>query len=148
MFRDGAETLLVFGLGGERFAIALSAVDEVIDAPLVRAIPDSALSVLGVAAIRGTLVTMYDPRPILNVEGPVDDAALLFVRGDRRVGLVVAALHDTIVVEASEVRSVPGAGGSDRVLAGVVRRGSELIAILDADALLDAAIAADEARGE
>ena len=41
MFRDGAERFLVFGIGAERFAVPLSAVDEVIDAPSVQRIPDS-----------------------------------------------------------------------------------------------------------
>ena len=46
------------------------------------------------------------------------------------------------------MKSAPGADASDGVMVGVVRRGSELIAILDADALLDAAMAAGETHGE
>jgi chemotaxis signal transduction protein len=64
------------------------------------------------------------------------------------VGLTIDLLYDTIVIEAEEVRSAPGADASDRVLVGVVRRGSELIAILDANALLDAATAAGDTQGE
>lgn len=141
MFSDGAERLLVFGVGAERFAVALSAVDEVIDAPELIRLPDSARTVLGMTSVRGALVTIYDPRPLLNVTGGVDDAALLFTRGGKRVGLAVHALHDTIVVESTEIRSAPGGGvdGSDKSLIGVVRRGADLIAVLDAAALLDAA---------
>jgi chemotaxis signal transduction protein len=148
MFRDGTARLLVFGVGAERFAVALSSVDEVIDAPLVRAMPDSASAVLGVAAVRGALVTIYDPRPLLNVAGSVDDAALLFLRDERRVGVAVGALYDTIVAEEGELRSAPGADASDKVLLGVIRRGSELIAVLDADALLAAAMPGSETQGE
>lgn len=160
MFRDGAERFLVFGIGTERFAVPLTEVDEVIDTPAVQRIPDAPRPVLGVTSIRGSLVTFYDPRPLLNVVGQgagigtVNDAALLFARSgganglgrdtDRRVGMTIDALYDTIVVEPDEVRSAPGADASDRVLVGVVRRGSELIAILDAGALLDAAIAAGD----
>jgi chemotaxis signal transduction protein len=148
MFRDDGARLLVFGIGTERFAVALSAVDEVIDAPSVRPMPDSGPVVLGVTAVRGALVTIYDLRPLLNVAGKADDAALLFVRDDRRVGLAVGALYETIVAEEGELRSAPGADASDKVLLGVIRRGSELIAILDAAALLDAATAASESQGE
>jgi purine-binding chemotaxis protein CheW len=155
MFSDGAERCLVFGIGAERFAVPLMAVDEVIETPAMQRIPDAPPSVLGVAPIRGALVTFYDPRPLLNVEGAstASDAALLFVRsnggdGERRVGLTIDLLYDTIVIEAEEVRSAPGADASDRVLVGVVRRGSELIAILDANALLDAATAAGDTQGE
>jgi purine-binding chemotaxis protein CheW len=141
VFSDGSERLLVFGVGAERFAVALSAVDEVIDAPELIRLPDSARTVLGMTSVRGALVTIYDPRPLLNVTGGVDDAALLFTRAGKRVGLAVHALHDTIVVEPTEIRSAPGGGadGSDKSLIGVVRRGADLIAVLDADALLDAA---------
>ena len=70
MFRDGAERFLVFGIGAERFAVPLTGVDEVIDAPAVQRIPDAPRSVLGVTSIRGSLVTFYDPRPLLNVDVP------------------------------------------------------------------------------
>ncbi|HEY9227115.1 MAG TPA: chemotaxis protein CheW [Gemmatimonadaceae bacterium] len=149
LLSDGPTRLLVFGVGAERFAVPLSAVDEVIDAPELRPLPDASRAVLGVTLVRGVLVTIYDSRPLLNVEGGVDDAALLFVRNGRRVGLAVQALYDTIVAEQSDLRSAPGAGagagagGSDKSLVGVIRRGSELIAVLDADALLDAAAAGE-----
>lgn len=156
MFRDGPERFLVFAVGNERFAVALSAVEEVIDVPPVQPLPDAPRAMLGIATLRGALVTLYDPHPLLNVEGTTRDAALLFTRRagegdvDRRVGLVIDALFDPILVEPSDVRSAPGAGASDRVLVGLVRRDSELIAILDAEALLDAAmgVASSEAHGE
>src|SRR5215208_415590 len=78
VFRDGPERLLVFGVGAERFGIALATVDEVVDAPQTRELPDSPPSVLGITTVRGVLVTIYDPRPLLNVDGAVNDAALLF----------------------------------------------------------------------
>ena len=148
MFRDGPERLLVFRVGAERFAVTLSAVDEVVDAPEVRPLPDAAERMMGIAAIRGALVTIYDPRPLLNVTGAVDDAALLFVRGAGRIGLAVGGVYDTVLVDPTEVRPAPGAEVSDKLLIGVVRRNRELIAILDAGALLDAAAGVDEVQGE
>jgi chemotaxis signal transduction protein len=148
MFGDGAERLLVFRVGTERFALTLSAVDEVVDAPLVRPLPDAAARVMGIATIRGALVTIYDPRPLLNVTGAVDDAALLFQRGGTRIGLAVGGVYDTVLIDQSEVRPAPGADISDKLLIGVVRRDRELIAILDADRLLAAAVGAEEAQGE
>lgn len=154
MFSDGPERFLVFGIGAERFAVPLMAVDEVVEMPAVQRFPDTPPSVLGVTSIRGALVTFHDPRPLLNVRGEsaVADAALLFSRRDdresgHRVGLTIDMLYDTIVIEPDEVRSAPGADASDRVLVGVVRRGTELLAILDADALLDAALAVSDTQG-
>src|ERR1700754_2940145 len=144
MFSDGPERLLVFGVGGERFAVALSAVEEVIDAPSVHRLPDSSRAVLGITTVRGTLVMIYDPRPLLNVGGAVDDAALLFLRDGTRVGLAVHALYDTILAEEGEMRAAPVSDGSDKSLLGVIRRDTDLIAVLDASALLDAAAAMGE----
>lgn len=150
MFRDGEARLLVFRVGAERFGVDLKAVDEVIDAPAVQSIPDAPPTVLGVATIRGELVTVYDPRPLLRVPGTLDGAALLFVRDDRRVGVAIDDVYDAIRIEESDLLKVPGggAGASDGILIGLVRRagGGELIGILDAKALLDAAVAGDGER--
>jgi chemotaxis signal transduction protein len=149
MFRDGAARLLVFRVGAERFGVELQAVDEVIDAPVVQSIPDAPATVLGVATIRGELITVYDPRPLLRVRGRLeekgDGAALLFARDDRRVGLAIDDVYDAIRIEDGDLLKAPGGGAaaSDGILVGLIRRAGNLIGILDANALLDAAIAGD-----
>ena len=114
----------------------------------MRPLPDAAQRVMGIATIRGALVTIYDPRPLLNVAGRC-----------RRCGATVPTrrqdasvwrwdgVYDTVLVDRSEVRPAPGADVSDKLLIGVVRRDRELIAILDAAALLDAAVGGAEAQG-
>jgi purine-binding chemotaxis protein CheW len=144
MFRDGVARLLVFRLGGERFALELSTIDEVIDAPLAQRLPDAPPNVLGLAAIRGELVAIYDPRPVLHVGDACDGAALLFVRGDRRVAIAIDDVFEAISVEEWELQSAPASMRADGVLQGVVRRDGVLIAVLDADALLDATLSATE----
>lgn len=149
MFRDGAERLLVFRLGRERFGVALRQVDEVIDTPPANAIPDAHPGVVGVATVRGELVRLYDPSPVLRAGGSdARGAALLFRRGTRRVGLVVDDVQDALMVDSSEVREVRGSDESDGVLQGVVRRGRDLIAVLDTRALLDATIEGGVSQGE
>ncbi len=144
MFRDGVARLLVFRLGAERFGIALSEVDEVVDAPVVQRVPDASPLVLGVLAHRGGHVTMFDPGPILNVEARLGGAALLFLRDGRRMALAIDDVYDAIVVEEGELRPASGMDASDGILLGVIRRGADLIAALDAGALLDAALAVDQ----
>lgn len=144
MFRDGVARLLVFRLGAERFAVSLSAVEEVVEAPPLAHVPDAPAGVLGIATLRGGFVTVYDPRPLLGVQGPVTGPLLVFVRDDRRVGVAVGDVLDAIVAEDDEVLQVPGSQGSDGILIGVIRRPPDLIAILDANALLDAATAVTE----
>jgi purine-binding chemotaxis protein CheW len=144
MFRDGVERLLVFRVGNERFGVPMSDVDEVIDAQPIQRVPDAAATVLGVVSVRGTLLTVYDPRPLLMVQGSVDAAMLLFVRGGRRVALAIDDVYDPLVVGEGDVRPLPSGADSDRVVIGVVRQGSVLTAVLDTDALFNAAMAVPE----
>src|SRR5215216_5445837 len=139
MFRDGVARLLVFRVGYEHFAIPLSAVAEVADAQAIQRLPDAPPSVLGVASVRGMLVTVYDPRVLLAIEGKADGMILLFDRGDRREGLAIDDVFDSITIESGELLPAPGSAASDRVLAGMIRRDSQLITVLDRDALLEAA---------
>jgi purine-binding chemotaxis protein CheW len=144
MFRDGPERLLVFRVGAERFAMPLAGVDEVIDGPSVQPLPDSSEHLLGVANVRGELVSVYDPRPLLRVDGAVTGAALLFAHRDRRVALAIDDVYDAIVVDESDMLPSRAIDASDGVLIGLVRRGGDLIAVLDTDALLNAAMSAGE----
>ena len=69
MFRDGVARVLVFRVGGERFAVSLPAVDEVIESPELQRMPDAPEHVLGVATLRGELLSVYDPLALLGASG-------------------------------------------------------------------------------
>lgn len=143
MSRDGAHQLLVFRIGGEHFGVELSGVHEVVDAPLLSHVPEMPPTVLGVAAVRGELITVYDPRPLLTpggVNAPAG-AALLFTLGDRRIALAVDDVIDAIVIDDETVRPANGLDGGDRLVRGLVRRGADLIVVLDVEALAESAAA-------
>jgi len=154
MFRDGVARVLVFRVGGERFAVSLPAVAEVIESPELQRMPDAPEHVRGVATLRGELLSVYDPLALLGAPGapassaniretPVVGATLVFSRGGgHRVGLAVDDVYDTITIAESELRGVPGSDGSDGALVGLVLRGSELIGVLDVPTLLDGVLAA------
>jgi len=150
MFRDGSARLLVFRIGAEQFGVDLARVDEVIDGPSIQPIPDASETVHGVATVRGELITVYDPRPVLHVDGRIDGAALLFARNGRRIALAVDDVAEAATITQDEVLRAPGGALSagDGMLLGLVRgeRGGDLIALLDADALLDAVAHGDGDR--
>src|SRR4051794_9361040 len=108
MFRDGVARLLVFRVGDERFAISLSDIDEVMDAQPIQRVPDAPPIVLGVARVRGSLITVYDSRQLLSVPGSAEGALLVFGRGDRRAALAIDEVFDTVLIEERELRPVPG----------------------------------------
>ena len=138
MASDGVARFLVFRVGNERFAVELAAVHEVIEAPALQAVPDAPPTLLGVTRLRGEFVPIHDLRPILRAGGGTIGGALLFERQGRTIGLAIDDVYDAMLVEEQELRPAPGMEGSDALLIGLVRRGSDLIAVLDADALLAA----------
>jgi len=155
MFRDGSARVLVFRVGGERFAVSLPAVAEVIESPELQRMPDAPDHVRGVATLRGELLSVYDPLALLGASGAATDAAVQGQSGENpgatlvfgratghRVGLAVDDVYDAITISESELRGVPGSDGSDGALRGLVLRGSELIGVLDVRALLDGVLAA------
>jgi purine-binding chemotaxis protein CheW len=150
MFRDGPARLLVFRVGEERFAVALSAVREVVDSPAVSRVPDAAPSLLGVALVRGELIPLYDARVILGVDAATaaPGAALLFSTDGRRVALAIDDVFDPVPVEEQELRPIPGAGAAEVIIRGLIRRGHDLIAVLDDAALLDTMLAATSGTPE
>jgi purine-binding chemotaxis protein CheW len=160
MFRDGAARVLVFRVGGERFAVSLPAVAEVIESPELQRMPDAPEQVRGVATLRGELLSVYDPLALLGARGrggaasrgdsrEIPGATLVFGRAEgHRVGLAVDDVYDAITIAESELRGVPGSDGSDGALLGLVLRGSELIGVLDVRALLDGVLAASPGENE
>jgi purine-binding chemotaxis protein CheW len=147
MLRDGASRLLVFRLGTELFGVDLAAVEQVVDAPEAKPIPDSPPSVRGLTSLQGELVTLYDLQHLLNVRPRAIHAALVFRRGDRRLAVAVEDVFDTMTIEEGMLRKAPGAGVKDDVLVGVVRRGRHLVGVLDPVLLVDALAAPSEVAG-
>jgi purine-binding chemotaxis protein CheW len=148
VLRDGAHQLLVFRLGTELFGIELSAVHEVIDAPVLNRVPDMPPALLGVVSVRGELITVYDPTPLLTGADstPAGHAVLLFVHGGRRIGLAVDDVLDAVFFEESMLRRANGLDAGDRLLRGIARHNDDLIAVLDVEVLVDSA--ALQAAGE
>lgn len=150
MFSDGAAKLLVFRLGAELFGIPLGAADEVVETPAIKPLPDAPAGQLGLASLRGELVMVYDARQLLDLDGSssAGESLVVFRRGGRRVALAVDDVQDTITIDEREIYAAPGVDASDRTVMGLVRRGSELIVLLDADAVLALAAGTGETAGE
>jgi purine-binding chemotaxis protein CheW len=141
--RDGMAELLMFRVGGERFAVELVLVDEVIDLPIIHHVPEMPPAMLGVVMVRGSLTPVYSPRQALGLPLALRDAVLIFRRGGQRVGILIDDVDDAISIDMSELRETVGGDESDSVLLGVVRIESALVGIVDAHALIAACQSAD-----
>jgi purine-binding chemotaxis protein CheW len=134
--RGGRCDTLVFHVGPERFAIDLAGVEEAIELPSVHHLPEMPEHLLGVFELRGRLVPIYSPERALRVALARDAAAVLVLRArDKRLGLAVDDVDDVLTIDGAAVRRAPIPENDDSVLLGVIRRGSELLALVDAESL-------------
>jgi purine-binding chemotaxis protein CheW len=136
--RTGSADLLVFRIRRELFGVELVTVEEALDMPVVHRLPEMPTAMLGVFTLRGTLVHVFAPEATLGV-GYDDPTTVIVFCGasDRRVALAIDDVDDVVTVDLRTARDAPGAA-ADGTLLGVVRRGADLIAILEAEAVVNA----------
>lgn len=141
--RDGHSDTLLFRVGAERFAIDLAGVEEAIELPAVHHLPEMPEHLLGVFELRGRLVPIYSPERVLGVRLAAREAAAVLVlrAGEKRLGLAVDDVDDVLTIEGRSVRRAPIPDNEDSVLLGVIRRGAELLALVDGESLALACLA-------
>lgn len=137
--------VLLFRLGGERFAAALAAIDEAVDLPVLHSIPESPRELLGVFELRGRLIPLYSAARALRVTELVTVPACAFVLSHEgaRLGIAVDALDDAITLPAAALRDAPGAEteGGDGVLLGVAHVPDGVVTVVSATALARSCLA-------
>lgn len=136
--RAGIAQLLVFRVAGELFAVELITAEEAIDMPTLHRLPEMPPAMLGVFTLRGALVSVFEPRGALGIPCANAATAVVFCGGERRVAIATDDVDDVVTVDLRNVREAPGAQGKDGALLGIVHRDSDLIALLDAEALVAA----------
>ena len=139
--RDGVADLLMFRIGEELFATDLSSVEEAVTLPEIHHLPEMPAAMLGAFNLRGRLTPVYSPSHVIGVPlRGAAQAALLVRSGTRRLGLAVDDVEDVFQVNLATVREAPGTDDADGILLGVAHHGKELVAIVDAEALVAACV--------
>ena len=139
--RDGVADLLMFRIGEELFATDLSSVEEAVTLPEIHHLPEMPAAMLGAFNLRGRLTPVYSPSHVIGVPlRGAAQAALLVRSGTRRLGLAVDDVEDVFQVNLATVREAPGTDDADGILLGVAHHGNELVAIVDAEALVAACV--------
>jgi chemotaxis signal transduction protein len=138
------DQVLVFKVGGESFAIAVSAIEAVTEMPALRQLPAMPPHMLGMSELRGSLVAVYSPAGALNV-GPDEPHAVIVAwagrgagRAGRRVAIAITEAAGVMAFEPTVWRGVGGAAARDGLVLGVAARGTTVTTLIDADAFLAA----------
>ena len=139
--RTGIADLLMFRIGEELFATDLASVEEAVTLPEIHHLPEMPAAMLGAFNLRGRLTPVYSPSHVIGVPlRGAAQAALLVRSGTRRLGLAVDDVEDVFQVDLATVREAPGTDDADGILLGVAHHGRELVAIVDAEALVAACV--------
>jgi len=139
--RSGIADLLMFRIGDELFATDLASVEEAVTLPEIHHLPEMPAAMLGAFNLRGRLTPVYSPSHVIGVPLRGAAQAALLVRADsRRLGLAVDDVEDVFQVDLATVREAPGTDDTDGILLGVAHHGQELVAIVDAEALVAACV--------
>ena len=134
--RVGIAQLLIFRVARELFAVELVTAEEALDMPPLHRLPEMPPSMLGVFTLRGALVSVFEPQVCLGIRCQKSAAVVVFCGGERRVAIATDDVDDVATVDLTTVRDAPGARAKEGALLGIVHRGADLIAVLDAHTLV------------
>ena len=125
---------VLFRAGGERFALPLEAVREVVtpQPPFAR-VPRASEAVRGAMNLRGRVVAVVDLAPLVGLPpqglSPGQGQVVVLDRDRRALGLLIEG------VLGVEALGLPERGGAGTVARGIVNVGGNAVTVLDPDAL-------------
>jgi purine-binding chemotaxis protein CheW len=146
--RDGAQSFVVFRLGGEGYALEVMRVQEVLDVQSMTEVPGSPKCLLGVINLRGHVVPVYDLRiPFgLHTDSNHNRAPSVLIveteqgNGSQVIGLVVDRVSDVLEFSPEEVQPSPqlGLGKTTPFVRGLIRHQEGFLLVLDLDRVFSA----------
>lgn len=146
--REDISEFLAFALAGERFALPLRAVREILMRVPITEVPGAPRDVLGILSVRGRITTVIDLRRRLRMPSaePSRVSRILLVDGgDEVIGLLVDEVYQVYRLEEDEIEpAAEVAGDLSEYIFGIGRPsgadgelGSEdIIILLDPELLL------------
>ena len=134
-----SQSLLVFSLGSQRYALPLANVDRVVWVVEMRDLPKAPEVVVGVIDVGGRVTPVIDLRrrfklPLRDVE--LDDKLLLAQGARRPLALLIDAVEGVIERAEAEISSAEAIVPGLEYIGGVTRLDDELILIHDLDRCL------------
>jgi len=134
---------LAFTLANDTYAVPIGIVREILKPPPLAEVPRAPREVLGVASVRGMLITVIDLRLRLRMSAaePTRKSRILLVEGaeEELIGLLVDEVRQVYRLAEREIEpaaDILGGQLADHVL-GVGRPDGELVLLIDLRAVID-----------
>jgi len=137
---DTSARWVCFELAGQMYGLEILKVQEVLADAEIESVPGAPYQILGVSNLRGSIVTIMDLRHRLGLTSrPLTSPICVIVvdaLGGEAVGLRVDRVADVRCIRASAVKPVPETSSTASGVLGVVTNNSEVLSLLDTDALI------------
>ncbi len=136
MEREHLTEFLSFRLATEQYALRLHDIREILAQPMITPVPRSPMEVMGITSVRGSLVTVQDPRVRLHLpREPLTKRSrvlLVSVGGKEIHGLFVDEVLQVHRLAPSEIETTGQTlGASASLVVGIGRRGHTVLFLLD-----------------
>lgn len=145
--------VVVCVVAGERYAIEVGRVHEIIRLSAITTLPGADRAFSGVINLRGRVIPIMDVRQRFGLpDAPPSRLSRIVIAdaGGVQIGLVVDAVNEVVHIAASDIEPTPAlaAGAAAEHLTGIARTADGLIVMLDLEGLLaDRTAAVDLASG-
>jgi purine-binding chemotaxis protein CheW len=133
------EQVVVFYLGGQRYALPIERVQEIQQIVEFSEVPGGGTGVVGMVNLRGHVIPAIDLRQLVGLERQeyTLETPMVICRMDGRlVALVVDEVEDVLGLPAGCVQDAPAAHALSSRMVGVARLDDGLVYVLDLDRLM------------
>lgn len=133
--------LVVLRLGGDRYAVPITSVREILRIGRVTPVNTAPAFVHGVINLRGVIVTVLDLRVFFGIEAsPVGEAARIVIAegGGMAVGILVEQVEEIIDLPATQVKPPlsPAKGIAEDYVSGIAALGGQMVVLIDLEKVL------------
>lgn len=143
--RGQSVQLIVFKLGGERYALEIDKVKEIVPAPEVSKLPRAPKYMLGVANIRGSVMVIMDLEEkfeLFKSEDITKKTFTLVIKNDRfKAGILVSEVPTTLKVQGDIIESSSGIMSNtvldETFIKGLIKQEDGMIILLDIIELIE-----------
>jgi purine-binding chemotaxis protein CheW len=126
---------VTFFLGRERYAVAVGWVHEVVASCDIAPLPGAREPLAGAVNVRGQVLLVIDPRPLLGLEGEAESACLLVLgREEPEICVLVDEAGELASLAAEQLVAAPPGQNATPLVTGITRDGT---IVLDGERLLD-----------
>ncbi|MFB6109761.1 MAG: chemotaxis protein CheW [Halodesulfurarchaeum sp.] len=125
---------LEFSLGDGRYCVAISEVEEIVDAEEeITPVPNAEPHVEGVVDIRGETTTIVDPATVLDLEASTTGRRIILLSEVQSTGLLIDDVHQVLSVDPEELDD----STATETTRGVLRKDDRFVIWIEPETLVD-----------